>query len=360
MENNRFCVIMCGGVGSRFWPYSRQAMPKQFIDFLGTGRSLLQLTVDRLEGIVPPENIIMLTNEQYSSIVQEQLPQIKPDQILLEPVRRNTAPCNAWAAWHIKSLNPDAKIMVAPSDHLILKHEDFKASVVRAFEFLEKNENSIVTFGVKPNRPETGYGYIQEGTHVDEFFSKVKTFTEKPDKELANVFLETGEFYWNSGMFFWGVDTIINAMREYAPEISDLFDHANMFYGTPQEQEFINEHYIECPNISIDYAVMEKAPCVFVEKVDFGWSDLGTWGSVYDNSPKNRDGNVTPGTRVLAFESNNNVIAARGDKLVVVSGLNGYIVADTPDALLIVPKNDEQKIKNYVNEAKTHFGDKYL
>lgn len=360
MEKNRFCVIMCGGVGSRFWPYSRQAMPKQFIDFLGTGRSLLQLTVDRLEGIVPPENIIMLTNEQYSAIVQEQLPQIKPDQILLEPVRRNTAPCNAWAAWHIKSLNPDAKIMVAPSDHLILKHEDFKASVVRAFEFLEKNENSIVTFGVKPNRPETGYGYIQEGTHVDEFFSKVKTFTEKPDKELANVFLETGEFYWNSGMFFWGVDTIINAMREYAPEISDLFDHANMFYGTPQEQEFINEHYIECPNISIDYAVMEKAPCVFVEKVDFGWSDLGTWGSVYDNSPKNRDGNVTPGTRVLAFESNNNVIAARGDKLVVVSGLNGYIVADTPDALLIVPKNDEQKIKNYVNEAKTHFGDKYL
>jgi len=359
MEQNRFCVIMCGGVGSRFWPYSRKALPKQFIDFLGTGRSLLQLTVDRLEGIVPTENIIMLTNEQYSTIIQEQLPQIKPEQILLEPARRNTAPCNAWAAWHIKALNPDAKIMVAPSDHLILKHNDFKESVIKAFEFVEKND-AIVTFGVKPSRPETGYGYIQVDEDVDEYFSKVKTFTEKPNKELANLFLESGEFYWNSGMFFWSVDTIINAMRSYAPEIAEIFDHASCQFCTPQEQEYINANYAVCPNISIDYAVMEKAPNVFVEKVDFGWSDLGTWGSIYDNSPKNRDSNVTPNTRVLAFDSNNNVIAAQGDKLVVVSGLNGYIVADTPDALLIVPRNDEQKIKNYVNEAKTHFGDKYL
>ena len=359
MERNRYCVIMCGGVGSRFWPYSRTAMPKQFIDFLGTGRSLLQLTVDRLEGIVPTENIIMLTNEQYQSIIQEQLPQIKTEQILLEPARRNTAPCNAWAAWHIKAINPNAKIMVAPSDHLILKHNDFKESVRKAFEFVEKND-AIVTFGVKPSRPETGYGYIQEGEHVDEHISKVKTFTEKPDKELANVFLESGEFYWNSGMFFWGVDTIINAMRKHAPEIAEIFDKGASVYGTDAEKQFIDEHYSTCPNISVDYAVMEKSASVFVEKVDFGWSDLGTWGSIYDNSPKNRDGNVTPGTRVLAFDSNHNVIAARGDKLVVVSGLNGYIVADTPDALMIVPINDEQKIKNYVNEAKTHFGDKYL
>ena len=359
MEQNRFCVIMCGGVGSRFWPYSRTALPKQFIDFLGTGRSLLQLTVDRLQNIVPAENIIMLTNEQYSSIIQEQLPQIKPEQILLEPARRNTAPCNAWAAWHIKAMNPNAKIMVAPSDHLILKQHDFEESVIRAFEFIEQND-AIVTFGVKPSRPETGYGYIQEGEAVDEFFSKVKTFTEKPTKEFANLFLESGEFYWNSGMFFWGVDTIINAMRTHAPEIADVFDRGNEIYGTDEEQDFINKNYATCPNISIDYAVMEKSPSVFVEKVDFGWSDLGTWGSVYDNSPKNRDGNVTPNTRVLAFDSHNNVVAARGDKLVVVSGLNGYIVADTPDALLIVPVKDEQKIKNYVNEAKTHFGDKFL
>ena len=359
MEQNRFCVIMCGGVGSRFWPYSRTALPKQFIDFLGTGRSLLQLTVDRLQNIVPAENIIMLTNEQYSSIIQEQLPQIKPEQILLEPARRNTAPCNAWAAWHIKAMNPNAKIMVAPSDHLILKQHDFEESVIRAFEFIEQND-AIVTFGVKPSRPETGYGYIQEGEAVDEFFSKVKTFTAKPTKEFANLFLESGEFYWNSGMFFWGVDTIINAMRTHAPEIADVFDRGNEIYGTDEEQDFINKNYATCPNISIDYAVMEKSPSVFVEKVDFGWSDLGTWGSVYDNSPKNRDGNVTPNTRVLAFDSHNNVVAARGDKLVVVSGLNGYIVADTPDALLIVPVKDEQKIKNYVNEAKTHFGDKFL
>lgn len=359
MEKNRYCVIMCGGVGSRFWPYSRTALPKQFIDFLGTGRSLLQLTVDRLEGIVPAQNIIMLTNEQYASIIQEQLPQIKPEQILLEPARRNTAPCNAWAAWHIKALNPNAKIMVAPSDHLILKHQAFKDSVIKAFEFIEQND-AIVTFGVKPSRPETGYGYIQEGTPVDEHFSKVKTFTEKPDKELANVFLESGEFYWNSGMFFWSVDTIIEAMRTHAPEIAEIFDGGNDIYATDAEKQFITTNYQACPNVSIDYAVMEKSHHVFVEKVDFGWSDLGTWGSIYDNSPKNRDGNVTPGTRVLAFDSHNNVIAARGDKLVVVSGLNGYIVADTPDALLIVPINDEQKIKNYVNEAKTHFGDKYL
>lgn len=359
MEQNRFCVIMCGGVGSRFWPFSRTALPKQFIDFLGTGRSLLQLTVDRLEAVVPSENIIMLTNGQYASIIQEQLPQIKPEQILLEPARRNTAPCNAWAAWHIKAMNPDAKIMVAPSDHLILKQHDFEESVIRAFEFIEQND-AIVTFGVRPSRPETGYGYIQEGEHVDHFFSKVKTFTEKPTKEFANLFLESGEFYWNSGMFFWGVDTIINAMRTHAPEIADVFDRGNGIYGTNEEQDFINKNYATCPNISIDYAVMEKSPCVFVEKVDFGWSDLGTWGSVYDNSPKNRDGNVTPNTRVLAFDSHNNVVAARGDKLVVVSGLNGYIVADTPDALLIVPVKDEQKIKNYVNEAKTHFGDKFL
>ena len=360
MKDNRFCVIMCGGVGSRFWPYSRKAMPKQFIDFLGTGRSLLQLTVDRLEGIVPSQNIIILTNEKYSSIVQEQLPLINPEQILLEPTMRNTAPCIAWAAWHIKALNPNAIIMVSPSDHFIIKLNDFKDSIVKAFEFLEKNDDTILTLGVKPNRPETGYGYIQEGASVDENIAVVKTFTEKPDKEVANLFIESGEFFWNSGMFFWGVDAIINAMREHAPEIADIFDHANLFYGTPQEKEFINEHYADCPNISIDYAVMEKSKNVCVQKVDFGWSDLGTWGSVFDNSPKNRDGNVTPNTCVLAFESNNNIIAAQSDKLVVVSGLNGYIVADTPSALLIVPKNDEQKIKNYVNEAKTHFGDKYL
>ncbi len=359
MKQDRFCVIMCGGVGSRFWPYSRSAKPKQFIDFLGTGRSLLQLTFDRLANIIPIENILLLTNEKYADIIQEQLPEIKPNQILLEPVMRNTAPCNAWAAWHIKAINPNAKIMVAPSDHLILRQNVFNECVIKAFDFIEQHD-AIVTFGVKPNRPETGYGYIQQGENIDAAFSKVKTFTEKPDKELANVFLESGEFFWNSGMFFWGVDTIINAMRAHAPEIADVFDKASDIFNTDREQATINEIYGTCPNVSIDYAVMEKSTNVFVEKVDFGWSDLGTWGSIYDNAPKNRDANVTPNSKVLAFDSHNNVIAAKGDKLVVVSGLNGYIVADTPDALLIVPINDEQKIKTYVNEAKTHFGDKFM
>ena len=359
MKKDRYCVIMCGGVGSRFWPYSRSAKPKQFIDFLGIGRSLLQLTFDRLIDIIPIENILLLTNEKYANLIQEQLPEIKPSQILLEPVMRNTAPCNAWAAWHIKAINPNAKIMVAPSDHLILKQNTFNECVLKAFDFIEKND-AMVTFGVKPNRPETGYGYIQEGTQVDEFFSKVKTFTEKPTKELANVFLESKEFFWNSGMFFWGVDTIINAMRTHAPEIADTFDNVGDSFNTDNEQEIINELYGTCPNVSIDYAILEHSSNVFVEKVDFGWSDLGTWGAIYDNSPKNRDANVTPSTKVLAFNSHNNVIASKGDKLVVVSGLNGYIVADTPDALLIVPINDEQKIKTYVNEAKTHFGDKFM
>ena len=230
MKQDRFCVIMCGGVGSRFWPYSRTAKPKQFIDFLGTGRSLLQLTYDRLDGIIPTENIIFLTNERYANIIQEQLPDIKPSQILLEPVMRNTAPCNAWAAWHIKAINPNAKIMVAPSDHLILRQNVFNECVVKAFDFIDNND-AIVTFGIKPNRPETGYGYIQEGEHINEAFSKVKTFTEKPNKELANVFLESGEFFWNSGMFFWSVDAIINTMRTHAPEIAEVFDHAGDIFN---------------------------------------------------------------------------------------------------------------------------------
>lgn len=359
MKQDRYCVIMCGGVGSRFWPYSREAMPKQFIDFLGTGRSLLQLTIDRLADIIPFENIILLTNENYADIIKEQIPDITDRQILLEPARRNTAPCNAWAAWHIKAINPNAKIMVAPSDHLILRQNDFINCVNRAFDFIEQHD-ALVTFGVKPNRPETGYGYIQEDEQIDEYFSKVKTFTEKPNKDLANLFLESGEFFWNSGMFFWKVDTIIEAMRKHAPEIAYMFDFAPQVFNTDDEQDFINEHYATCPNVSVDYAIMEKSRNVFVEKVDFGWSDLGTWGAIYDNSPKNRDANVTPNSKVLAFDSHNNVIAAKGDKLVLVSGLNGYVVADTPDALLIVPINDEQKIKKYVNEAKTRYGDKFM
>ena len=360
MDNNRYCVIMCGGVGSRFWPYSRSSKPKQFIDFLGTGKSLLQLTVERLEGVVPLENIVMLTNEHYAGLIKEQLPQLCDEQILLEPARRNTAPCNAWAAYHIRALNPQAKIMVAASDHLILNTAEFQSSVFRAFDFLDKHPEALLTFGVKPNRPETGYGYIQLGDRLGDGFSRVKTFTEKPDLELAKVFLDSGEFYWNSGMFFWGVDTIIHAIEKYAPEIAGYFEAGKGIFGTAGEQEFIGEMYASCPNISIDYAVMEKSPNVCVESVDFGWTDLGTWGALYDVSPKNHDGNVTQNCKALLFDSHNNVVAVKGDKLVVAAGLNDFIVADADDVLLIVPRGDEQKIRTYVNDVKTTFGDKYL
>ena len=359
MDNNRYCVIMCGGVGSRFWPFSKAARPKQFIDFFGTGRSLLQMAFDRMQGIVPVDNIILITNESYEPLIKEQLPQIKPSQILLEPARRNTAPCIAWAAHHIKAINPDARMMVAPSDHLILNVERFRESVIKAFDFIDSH-NALVTMGIKPSRPETGYGYIQVGEHIEGNFSAVKTFTEKPDEDLARVFLQSGEFFWNSGMFFWSADAILKALDDYAPEINATFEQGKEYFGTASEQEYINANFQACPSISIDYAIMEKAPNVYVETVHFGWNDLGTWRSLYDHSPKNREGNVTQNCKALMFNSHNNIVAIKGDKLIVASGLEGYIVADVDDALLIVPLEEEQKIKQYVNDVKAKFGDKYL
>ena len=359
MDNNRYCVIMCGGVGSRFWPFSKAARPKQFIDFFGTGRSLLQMAFDRLEGIVPVENIYLLTNESYGALIREQLPEISESQVLMEPARRNTAPCIAWAAHHIRAINPDAKMMVAPSDHLIINVEKFKQSVISAFDFIETRD-ALVTMGIKPSRPETGYGYIQVGNVIEGNFSKVKTFTEKPDEDLARVFLRSGEFFWNSGLFFWSADSIIKALENCAPEVNAVFEQGKEYFGTPQELEYIEANFQACPNISIDFAVMEKAPNVYVETVDFGWNDLGTWRSLYDHSPKNSDGNVTQNCKALMFNSHNNIVAIKGDKLIVASGLEGYIVADVDDALLIVPLDEEQKIKTYVNEVKSKFGDKYL
>ena len=359
MDNNRYCVIMCGGVGSRFWPFSKAALPKQFIDFFGTGRSLLQTAMDRIQGIVPLNNILLLTNESYAPLIKQQLPEIQDSQILLEPARRNTAPCIARAAHHIKALNPDAKMMVAPSDHLIINVEKFRQSVLDAFDFIE-GRDALVTMGIKPSRPETGYGYIQVGEPVQGNFSSVKTFTEKPDENLARIFLESGEFFWNSGMFFWSADSILKALNTCAPEIDAVFERGKQYFGTAQEMEYINANFEACPSISIDFAVMEKARNVYVETVDFGWNDLGTWRSLYDNSPKNSDGNVTQKCKALMFNSHNNIVAIKGDKLVVASGLEGYIVADVDDALLIVPLEEEQRIKQYVNEVKSKFGDKYL
>ena len=359
INNHRYCVIMCGGIGSRFWPYSRTNRPKQFIDFLGTGRTLLQMSYDRVLPIVPKENVIVVTNAQYAPLVKEQLPDLNDDQILLEPARRNTAPCIAWAAWHIAARDPEASMIVTPSDHLITREKEFEASIIKGFEFVENND-ALLTLGITPIRPETGYGYIQIGKEAEEGIRKVKTFTEKPNLELAKVFLSTGEFFWNSGIFLWKASTIKNAFHQHASKIAAQFELGAELFGTPHEKDFIEEQFPACVSISVDFAIMEKAPNVYVECVTFGWNDLGTWSALYDNSPKNIDHNVAQNCNVLAYNSTGNIFAVDGEKLIVVDGLKDYIIADAGDVLLICPKSEEQRIKQMVNDAKLKFGDKFL
>ncbi len=350
---------MCGGIGSRFWPYSRSGMPKQFIDFFGTGRSLLQMTYDRITPLVPRENILVVTTSRYSDLVREQLPDLDPARILLEPDRRNTAPCIAWAAYHIAAIDPEASIIVTPSDHLITNEPVFDQCVNRGFEFIENND-ALLTLGIKPTRPETGYGYIQIGREVEPGLLKVKTFTEKPDLELAKVFVESGEFFWNAGIFMWRVGAIKAALHRYLPDLCSEFDKGLDLFGTPGEKEFIDSTFPACPSISIDFAVMEKADNVYVECVDFGWSDLGTWGSLFENSPKNIASNVTQKCNVVAYNSTGNIFMAPDDKLVVVSGMKDFIVADAGDVLLICPKTEEQRIRQMVNDVQQRFDDKYM
>lgn len=352
---------MCGGVGSRFWPFSRTSMPKQFIDFFGTGESLLQLTVNRVAPIVPLDRIIIVTNAAYTEIVREQLPDIRPENILCEPARRNTAPCVCWAAHHIAAIDPEANILTLPSDHLVLKEEAFRNAVKEGLEFVAGGDR-LLTLGLKPASPHTGYGYIQEGKQVEgkENIFHVKSFTEKPNEEMAKFFVESGEFYWNSGIFLWSAKSILNAFSRYAPEMATLFDQGRDAYGTPQETEFINVAFPSAANISIDYAIMEKTSNVFVETVDLGWSDLGSWKALYDISPKNQDMNVTQNCKILANDTKGSVFAVSGDKIVAVEGLHDFIVADTPAALLICPLKSEQKIRHIVNEIRSRFGEDYI
>lgn len=362
MEKNehRYCVIMCGGIGSRFWPYSRAKLPKQFIDFLGTGRTLLQMSYDRIVRILPPENVIVMTNERYRDLVREQLPDVPEQHILLEPARRNTAPCVAWATWHILARDPKASVIVMPSDHIITREHVFEQSVLAGFDFVE-SRNALLTLGITPTRPETGYGYIQEGDKVQGDISTVKTFTEKPDLELAKVFVASGEFFWNSGIFLWSAASIAGALRECAPDIAGVFDSTPLstYLDPKAETAFIDAAFPGCVSISIDFAVMERAANVYVEKVAFGWNDLGTWSALYDLSPKNSEANVTQNCSVLAYNSRGNIFAVRGDKLIVVDGLEDYIVADADGVLLICPKAREQKIKQMVTDARLKFGEKY-
>lgn len=358
-NKNNYCVIMSGGIGSRFWPLSREARPKQFLDFFGTGRSLLQMTVDRLKKIVPTENIFIVTNQSYYDITKSEVPELSDNQILLEPLRRNTAPCIAFASYHINEINPEANIVVAPSDHLILKEEEFISIIKKAFDFV--NEQSVLlTLGISPNRPETGYGYIQKSDEKIASVNKVKVFTEKPNIELAKVFYESGEFLWNAGIFIWNVKTIITALKIHLPEIDSILNKSNT-YNTDKEVNFINENYAYCPNISIDYGIMEKADNVYVIEADLGWSDLGTWGSLYDLSSKiDFNANVSTTDQALFVDSSENMVSIPNGKLAIIQGLDNYIVAETDDILLICKKEDEQQIKQFVADAKLKFGDKYI
>ena len=350
---------MCGGIGSRFWPFSRESYPKQFLDFFGVGRSLLQMTVDRFAKIIPAENIYVVTNGKYAGLVKEQLSMLHERQILLEPTRRNTAPCIAYAAYHIKAINPNANIVVAPSDHLILKENEFQSAIRKGLDFVREND-ALMTLGIKPNRPETGYGYIQSSdTRIGEF-TKVKAFTEKPNRELAEVFVESGEFFWNSGIFLWNVNAIISAIQKYLPEISSRFNLGADLFSKPEEQQFINTHYPYCPNISVDYGIMEKANNVLMLCVDFGWADLGTWGSLFDIATKDKDNNAVLKTQSLLYDCKNNIISLGDNKrLAVVQGLTDYIVAENGNVLLICKREDEQRIKMYMANAQLNYGEEF-
>lgn len=357
MENN-YCIIMAGGIGSRFWPFSRNNRPKQFLDFFGTGRSLLQMTFDRFARVMPVENILIVSNVIYKNLILEQLPEIKANQVLLEPNRRNTAPCIAYAINRIKAMTDKANIVVAPSDHLILKEIEFLETIKQGLNFVENN-NSLLTLGIKPSRPETGYGYIQ----IDDGetnLRRVKTFTEKPNMELAQIFYETGEFYWNSGIFLWNLQTIDKAFHSLLPEVATKFDTGKGIFNTDAEQEFINEMYPSCPNISIDYGIMEKASNVHVLCSDFGWTDLGTWGSLYEMSPKDENENVSLKCKTMYYDSKKNVVALPAEKLAVIHDLEGYIVAESDNVLLICKLEDEQKIRQFVTDVKINQDSLYI
>ena len=361
MINNNYCVIMAGGIGSRFWPFSRNERPKQFLDFFGTGRSLLQMTVDRFRPLVPIENILIVTNIAYRDLILEQIPDLQPSQILAEPCRRNTAPCIAYAVSRIQSITDNANIIVAASDHLITNEQEFVRVITEGINYVSQHD-ALLTLGMKPTRPETGYGYIQFETPAnpaDNNILAVKTFTEKPNRELAEVFVRSGEFLWNSGMFLWNLQAIMKALHQYLPLVMEQFDQGAGIIGTPDEDSFIQQHFPLCPNISIDYGVMEKADNVMVMAADFGWSDLGTWGSLYDLSDKDPQGNVSIHSKTLFYEAEGNIVTLESGKLAVIEGLKDYIVAENEGVLLICRKQNEQQIRQMVNDVQVNFDGKY-
>lgn len=351
MENtNNFCVIMAGGVGSRFWPFSRESKPKQFLDFFGTGRSLLQMTVDRFRPIVPIENMVIVTNVAYKGLILEQVPDLKDEQILCEPARRNTAPCIAYATAWIRERTSQANIVVAASDHLILEEEKFREVILKAFDFVERNK-AICTLGMQPTRPETGYGYIQfiNERSLNDGIYPVKEFKEKPDLATANGYLASGDYLWNSGIFVWSLATISEAIEKYMPDVAAIFEKGKGVIGTKDERTFIEEWFPQCPNISVDYGIMEKADNVYVIPSSFGWSDLGTWGSLYELSDKDENGNVSLHSETHYYDAQGNIVVLEPGKVAIVQGVNDMIIVEEKGALLVCKKAEEQRIKEFTN-----------
>lgn len=351
MNNNLYVVLMAGGVGVRFWPYSRNSKPKQFLDVLGTGKTLLQSTFDRFLPLCPTENIYVVTHEEHAHLVREQLPQLSDRQILAEPMRKNTAACIAYASYTINEKNKDAVIVVSPSDHLIMKEDEFQDVIKKAVD-QAKTQDKLITLGIQPTRPETGYGYIQY--HTDKTFAKkVKTFTEKPELSLAKKFLESGDFVWNSGIFIWGVQAIMKELHQHLPEMSEVFDEIHDKLGTPEEKEAILTAYPQCKSISIDYGVMEKASNVYVCLGNFTWSDLGSWASIHEISPKDENNNVI-NANALTYESRNCILKGSPDKLIVVQGLNGYLVGEFGNVVIVCEKDKEEQFRRFVNDLKSN------
>lgn len=348
--NHSHLVIMAGGIGSRFWPMSTPERPKQFVDVLGTGRTFIQITVDRFKGILPAENVWVVTSQAYEDIVAEQLPEVPRGNILLEPCRRNTAPCIAYAAWRIKSIDPKATIVVSPSDHLVLDVPEFQRVITSAMDFASTSD-AIVTLGMKPTRPETGYGYIQTDMSCPSARNKeiyrVDAFREKPDLATAEKYIRKPNMLWNAGIFIWNVSTVVNALRVYAPEINEVFENLLPLYGTDKEQEAINENFPKCESISVDYAILEKSEEIYCFPASFGWSDLGTWGSLRENVSRDNNGNAVIGNNVQTFETRDCVIHCSEERRVVVQGLEGYIVAEKDNTLLICKLSEEQRIKQF-------------
>lgn len=360
MNNKNYVAIIAGGIGSRFWPKSRINYPKQFLDILNTGKTLIQSTVERFERFVPIENIFIVTSADYTDIVMEQLPQLPKDNIVSEPSRKNTAPCIAYISFKIQKEEPEATLLIAPADHLILDNEGFEKTCTKAIGFVQKND-ALLTLGIQPTYPNTGYGYIQyEIENGENNVYKVKTFTEKPNTDLAKTFLLSGDFLWNAGIFIWKIDTIIKMFEKHQPEMYEIFYAEKDKMNTPEEKEAIDRIYPLCSSISIDYAIMEKADNVFVIPSSFGWSDLGTWASAYDNLEKDYLGNAVAGEKVMIIDATQCMISAPQNKLMVLQGLNDFIIVDTDDVLLICKKEKEQEIKEYVAEVKRNIGDSFL